>query len=315
MYNANPCVIIKVIILQGVIFIRNFDEIFELAKQKQSTIAVAGAGEHILETANSAVEMGIAKMILCGDEEKLRAYASEQGIDISRFEIVNEPDSTKACHVAVSLVMAGKANAVMKGDVDTPMVMRAALCKEHGMRDGRKLSHIAVFETQNYHKLIFAADCAINIAPDFDTKLDIVENTVTALRNMGINTPKVALLAAKEKVDKNMPVTLEYEKMLEMHKSGERLQNCIVDGPLALDNAVSKEACRIKGIDSPVGADADIFFCPDIEAGNILYKALSFIAMAKNGGVVVGAKRPIILTSRADTAESKLISIALSVLF
>jgi len=259
--------------------------------------------------------MGIAKMILCGDEEKLRMHATEQGIDISQFEIVNEPDDALACQKAVGLVMSGKASALMKGDVDTPMVMRAALCKETGMRDGKKLSHIAVFETEHYHKLMFATDCAINIAPDFDTKIDIVENTVQALRNLGIDQPKVALLAAKEKVDKNMPVTLEYEKMIEIHRNGERMQNCIVDGPMALDNAVSKEACRIKGIDSPVGGDADIFLCPDIEAGNILYKAMSFIVKAKNGGVVVGAKRPIILTSRADAAESKLISIALSVLF
>ena len=259
--------------------------------------------------------MGIAKMILCGDEAKIRLIAENKGIDLAQFEIVDEADEAAACRAAVSLVASGKATALMKGDVDTSTVMRAVLCRETGMRDGKKLSHIAVFEPPNYHKLMFATDCAVNIAPDFDTKVDIIENTVAALRNLGIEKPKVALLAAKEKVDEKMPLTVEYGKIVELHKSGERMQNCIVDGPLALDNAVSTDSCEIKGINSPVGGDADVFFCPNIEAGNILYKSLSFITQAKNGGVVVGAKRPVILTSRADSTESKLISIALSVLF
>ncbi|MDR2166278.1 MAG: bifunctional enoyl-CoA hydratase/phosphate acetyltransferase [Clostridiales bacterium] len=296
--------------------IKNFDEVFRLAKEKKSTVAVAAADSaHILEMAAEAVGQGIASMILVGDASKIFALAKEMNINIDNFEIVDEADEFAACQAAVELVKSGRATALMKGDTETSTIMRAVLCRETGIRAGKKLSHVAVFETPNYHKLLFAADCAVNIAPDFDTKIDIIENTVDALRNMGINLPKVALLAAKEKVDDKMPITQEYAQIVALHKSGERMQNCIVDGPLALDNAVSVEACEIKGINSPVGGDADILFCPNIEAGNILYKSLSFITKAKNGGVVLGAKRPIILTSRADSAESKLISIALSVLF
>jgi len=299
-----------------VIVIKNFDDIFRLAKEKKSTIAVGGvASVGTLETADEAVKLGIASMILVGDEEKIRAMAAEASIDLAPFEIVHEADPAAACQKAVGLVNSGRATALMKGDVDTSVVMRAVLCRETGMRDGKKLTHIAAFEAEHYHKLMFATDCAIIPNPDFDTKVEIIESTVQALRNMGIANPKVALIAAKEKVDKNMPITEEYAEIVALHKSGARMQNCIVDGPLALDNAVSHESCQIKGINSPVGGDADIFLMPDIEAGNVFYKAMSFITKAKNGGVVVGAKRPVILTSRADSSESKLISIALSVIF
>ncbi|MCL2620639.1 MAG: bifunctional enoyl-CoA hydratase/phosphate acetyltransferase [Defluviitaleaceae bacterium] len=297
--------------------IKGFYEIFNLARNKENaTVAVAVAGApYVMEAANEATKLGIAKMILVGDESKIGQIAHEKGIDLSLFEVVNEPDPVMACKTAVSLVSSGKVSSLMKGDIDTSTVMRAALDKETGLRTGKKLSHMAAFETEGYHKMLFATDCAINIAPDFDTKVDIIENAVAALQNLGINKPKVALMAAKETVDDKMPVTQEWAKIVELHKSGERMQGCIVDGPLALDNAISEDACRIKGINSPVGADADILVAPTIEAGNMLYKCLSFITKAKNGGVVLGAKRPIVLTSRADTAESKLISIALSVLF
>jgi len=275
---------------------------------------VAGA-PYVMEAAYEATKLGIATMILVGDEAKISQIAHERGIDLSQFKVVDEPDPIAACKTAVSLVSSRQASSLMKGDIDTSTVMRAVLDKETGLRSGKKLSHIAAFETEGYHKMLFATDCAINIAPDFDTKIDIIENAVAALQNLGIAKPKVALMAAKETVDDKMPVTGEWAKIVDLHKSGERMTGCVVDGPLALDNAVSEDACRIKGINSPVGADADILVAPSIEAGNMLYKCLSFITKAKNGGVVLGAKRPIVLTSRADTAESKLISIALSVLF
>ena len=295
---------------------KNFDEIFEVAKKCKRAVAVAvAAAGHLIQLADEAVDMGIADMILVGDAAKIRQLAADDGIDVNKFEIIDEPDDAAACRVAVRLVRDGRAGALMKGDIDTSIVLRAILCREAGIRTNKKLSHIAVFEPPTYHKLLFAADCAINIAPDMNTKIDIIENTVSALHNLGIDTPKVALLAAKEKVDKNMPITQEYADIVAIHKTGERMEGCIIDGPMALDNAVSAESCGIKGICSVVCGDADILIAPNIEAGNILYKALSFIARAKNGGVVVGAARPIILTSRADSNESKLISIALSVLF
>jgi len=289
-----------------------------MAKEKKGAkVAVACAADaHVLQAAIDAASQGIADFILVGNQAKINEVAKENNLDINSFEIMHIVDDEEACAVSVMLVSTSAASALMKGSIDTSVVMRAALAKEAGMRTGKKLSHIAAFELSTYHKLLFVTDAAINIAPDIDGKKDVIANAIEALSNLGITTPKVALLAAKEKADEKMPVTMEYAELVKLHKSGNfESKNAIIDGPLALDNAVSTESCQIKGIDSPVGGDADLLICPDIEAGNILYKSLAFLAGGKNGGVVLGAKRPIILTSRADSAESKLISIALSVLF
>lgn len=287
-----------------------------MAKQREKAfVSVAVCDDlHVLEAVSKAYEMGIAKFILVGNKEKTESIAKDNGIDLSDFTIIDEADSQKACEIAVKYVKNGEATAVMKGLIDTSVIMKAVLNKENGIRTGSKLSHIAAFEVPSYHKLLYVTDAAINIDPDFETKKAIIENAAMAVKNLGIEKPKVALLAAKEKADPKMPVTMEYVQLVEMNKSGE-FSGAILDGPLALDNAVSKEAAEIKGIVSDVAGDADILFCPNIEAGNILYKSLSILANAKTGGVVLGAKRPVVLTSRSDTAESKLISIALSVLF
>ena len=279
-------------------------------------MAVACADDaHVLQAAKAAKDQGIADFILVGDQEEIKKAASAADINLAEFEIAHiEGDRLQACAHAVRLVAEGQAAALMKGSVDTSIVMKAALDKEAGMRTGKKLSHIAAFAPNSYHKLLFVTDAAINIAPDFEGKIDIIANAIEALHNLGLAKPKVALLAAKEKADEKMPVTMEYVQLVQAHKEG-LFADAIIDGPLALDNAVSAESCAIKGINSPVGGDADLLVCPDIEAGNILYKSLAFLSDAKNGGLVLGAKRPIILTSRADSAESKLISIALSVLF
>ena len=282
---------------------------------ERACVSVAVAQDSsVLKAAEEAFSRGIADFLLVGDEAAIRTAAAEQEIDLSPFSIFHEPDPALASREAVKLVAEGRAAALMKGLVDTSVLMKAVLDREMGMRTGRKLSHVAVFSLPTYHKLLFVTDAAINIAPDFETKIDIIQNAVEALRNLEIDCPKAALLAAKEKVDEKMPLTLEWEKLTQMNQAGE-ISGCILDGPLALDNAVSAESCAAKGISSEVGGDADILVCPDIEAGNILYKSLAFLAGGKNGGVVVGAKRPIILTSRADNSESKLISIALGVLF
>lgn len=292
--------------------INNAKCLFEKAANRgKSVVSVAACTDlHVLEACVQAAEKGLAGFILVGDKTKTQKIACEAGLDISTFEIVDEPDDLLACKKAVSLVANGTASALMKGLIDTSVIMRAALDRETGIRTGRKLSHVAAFELPTYHKLLFLTDAAINIAPTLEDKVQIIQNAVEALNNLGIAAPKTALLAAKEKVDEKMPVTLEWAEIVKM-----QLPNCVVDGPLALDNAVSKEACEIKGITSPIGGDADLLIAPDIEAGNVLYKALAFLANARCGGVVLGAKRPIILTSRADSADSKLISIALSVLF
>jgi len=279
------------------------------ANSSGAVVSVAACADlHVLEACVSAAEKGLAGFILVGDIAKTKTMANENGFDISGFELVDETDDVFACKKAVSLVAEGRATALMKGIVDTSVIMRAALDKEAGMRTGRKLSHIAAFEVAGYHKLLFITDAAINIAPTINDRLQIIQNAVEALNNLGLAKPKVALLAAKEKADEKMPVTVECAELAKME-----IPNCIMDGPLALDNAVSAEACEIKGISSPVGGDADLLVAPDIEAGNVLYKSLAFLGNARVGGVVLGAKRPIILTSRADSADSKLISIALAV--
>ena len=296
--------------------ISKLEPLFQKAASCQDAyISVAVAQDaHVLEAAYEATKRGFAKFILVGDVPEITRIAKQYQTPLSDFELVHEPDPKLACRAAVTFVSEGKATALMKGLVDTSEVMKAALDKEIGMRTGRKLSHLAAFDLQAYHKLLFVTDAAINIAPDMETKKEIIQNAVDAVRNLGLKCPKVALLAAKEKPDEKMPVTLEYATLVNLWKDG-LIPGCVLDGPLALDNAVSKESIAIKGIVSEVGGDADILMCPDIEAGNILYKSLAFLANARNGGVVVGAKRPIILTSRADSCESKLISIALGVLF
>ena len=280
-----------------------------------ATVCVACADdENVLTAVESARD--IAKFILVGDMQKIRQVAAAAKVDIDRCIIVDEPDPGAACKLAVQFVASGKAKALMKGQVDTSVIMKAVLDKEAGMRTGRKLSHLAIFELPTYHKLLFVTDAAINISPEISVKKEIIHNAVEAVLALGIKMPKVALLAAKEKVDEKMPVTMDAVNLVAQHRAMETAldRKFMLGGPLALDNAICPESVKIKGIESPVGGDADILVCPDIEAGNILYKALAFLANAKVGGVVLGAKRPIILTSRADSSESKLISIALGVL-
>ena len=284
---------------------KTFDDLIRLASSKKSKIAVAAAAcENVLEACLLAYEKGLADFILVGDKEKIAT---------DKFEIIDEKDMMKASEIAVSLVKQGKASALMKGLVDTSLILKAALNKETGIRTDKKLSHLAAFELPSYHKLLFMTDAAINIAPNLEEKKAILQNAVEALNSAGLS-PKVALLAAKEKVDPKMPVTLEYEEIISSHKNG-FLPKAIIEGPLALDNAVSKEACEIKGIKTEIGGNTDLLFAPNIESGNVLYKSLAFLANAKTGGVVLGAARPIILTSRADSTESKLLSIALSLVF
>jgi phosphate butyryltransferase len=203
---------------------------------------------------------------------------------------------------------------LMKGILDTSILLKAALAKEGGINAGRLASHVAVMEVPTYHKLLLVTDAAINIAPDIAAKLDIIASAVAVARAIGVDLPKVALLAAVEKVNwEKMPCTADAAIIAQMARRGQ-LKGCIVDGPLALDNAVSAESARVKQIQSEVAGDADILVAPDIEAGNILYKCLLDLGGAKGAGIVMGAARPIVLTSRADSAETKLASIALAAL-
>lgn len=277
-------------------------------------IAVAAAQEHsALEAVLDARAAGLVEPILIGDLAAMRAIASELGADLTGLRIIEEKDYTKAAALAVSLVRSGEADVLMKGVLDTSILLKAALNKENGLNAGRLTSHVAVIESPQYHKLFIVTDAAINIAPDLQCKLDIIANAVKVSRALGVENPKVALLAAVEKVNDKMPCTVEAAVITVMNQRGQ-IKDCIIDGPLALDNAISSESARIKKIVSRVAGDADVLVAPDIEAGNVLYKALLDLGGAKGAGIVAGTAKPIVLTSRADTRETKLASIALAVL-
>jgi phosphate butyryltransferase len=273
---------------------------------------IAVAWPHDADTLSSCSEAyrgGIVTPVLFGREEVISQAADRGGIDIRGIEIVPAEDEQEAAAAAVRMVGRGEADLLMKGLLDTKVILRAVLKDEAGLRSDRVLSHAAVFELAGYPRLLLLADAAMIISPSREEKQSIILNTVEVARALGIQRPKVALLCAKEKVDSKMPCTEDAAALAELD-----LPDCDVAGPLALDNAVSLAAAELKGISHPVAGQADVLIVPDIEAGNILYKALAFLAGARNAGIIVGAAAPIVLTSRADSDQTKLASIALAVL-
>ena len=294
---------------------KNFKEIINLARERgPKTISVACCQDkEVLMAVEMARKERIANSILIGDIEKTKEIAKEIDLDLSNYELIHIEDLSEASLKSVELVSQGKADMVMKGLVDTSIILKAVLDKEKGLRTNNVLSHVAVFDIEYYDRLLFITDAAMNLAPELNVKKQIIENACTVAHSLDIEIPKVAVLCAKEKVNPKMKDTVEAKELEEMCNRGE-ITGCIVGGPFALDNAVSIEAAKHKGITHPVAGQADILLAPDIEAGNILYKSLVFFSKSKNAGVIVGAKAPIILTSRADSEETKLNSVALGVL-
>lgn len=296
---------------------KHIEDIIALARKTASKprIAVAAAGEDaVLRAVEDARRANLAEFILIGDREEIERVATAEGVDLGAYQVVPEKSAAAAAATAVAQVVKGEAELLMKGILDTSVLLKAALDKETGIRAGRLMSHVGVMECQRYHKLLLITDSAINIAPSLQEKIDIIKNAVDCARALGVETPKVALLAAVEKVNPDkMPCTADAAVLTQMNRRGQ-IPGCVIDGPLALDNAVSAEAARIKKLESPVAGDADILVAPDIEAGNVLYKALVDLGGASAAGVVLGAAVPIVLTSRADDARTKLASIALGVL-
>jgi phosphate butyryltransferase len=290
---------------------KSFDEVLKKAKTLDKKIVAVAKAENleVLEAVEAARLQGICDGILVGEKSVILQLMKEAGIKEEDYEILDIKDSQQAAQKAVSLVSSGRADMLMKGLVDTGVLLREVLNKEYGLRNSPVLSHVAVFEVESYHKLLIVTDAAMNIAPDVEQKIAIIENALVVSRSLGISQAKVALLAAKESVNEKMPATVEAAQI-----AARTIAGAIIAGPFALDNAVSKESARIKGLDSPVAGDADILVAPDIEAGNILYKALGFLTSSRGAGTIVGARRPIILTSRADSEDSKMNSIALAVL-
>lgn len=286
------------------------DSLIEKATQASTkTVAVAAAEDsEVIKAVVEASERNLAQFILYGNQEKINMLLESYNHNI---RIVHAETTALAAELAVKAVFTKEADVLMKGNIPTNTILKAVLNKEYGLRTGNILSHTAVFEIPDYDRLIIITDAAMNIAPNLEQKAQIVQNAVSIARSIGIDHPKVAPLAAVESVNPVMDATLDAAALTVMNKRGQ-ISGCIIDGPLALDNAVSIMAAEHKGIHSDVAGKADILLVPTIEVGNVLYKSLIYFAKAKTGAVIAGAKAPIVLTSRADSSESKLYSLALA---
>jgi len=294
--------------------ITTFDQLIDSLKGYHSkVIAVAYAHDtDALEAISKTHQAGIARGILVGPKDKIEKAAASVGLSLAPFEIVDIDDEKAATRQAVTLVREGQADVLMKGLCSTSTILSAVLDKQTGLRDAKLLSHVAAFQIPSYPKLIILSDAAMNIAPDLDEKVAITENAIQTANRLGNPCPKVAINAAEEKVTPTgMPCTADAAISATMGSRGQ-INNALVDGPLAVDNAFSKHSCEVKGISSPVGGDADIAITPNIETGNCFYKVMSYLALAKTAGIIVGARKPIVLTSRSDSDETKFLSIALA---
>ena len=293
--------------------IKKLDELVKIAISRGvKKIAVAAAEDsHVLNAVNEARKIGIVDPIFVGDTQKINEVANKDNVDISGIRIVDEPNPVVAAKRAVEFCVSGEAQILMKGLVATADLLRAVLNKEVGLRTNDLLCHLGLFEIPAYHKILALTDAAQNIAPTFEEKVKILGSCVKCLNKLGIEKPKVAMLASVELVNQKMESTIHAAMMVQMNRRGQ-IKNCIIDGPLAFDNIVSKEACEHKGIVTDVGGDADLVMCHNIDVGNPLYKAFNYLAGGTVAGIILGAKVPIVLTSRADSDRSKLMSIALA---
>lgn len=287
------------------------DMLKKLKGDKRVNLSVAAAhDEEVLLAIKSAVEMEIITPILIGEENKIREISKEINFDLSKFKIINKETIEECAEIAVKLVSSGEVDFVMKGLLDTSVILKAVLNKEWGLRTDSLLSHVMVYEVPSYDKLLVTTDGGMNIAPDYDQKVKILKNAIEATKPLGLKHIKVACLAAKEKVNSKMQATVDARALQEAGERGEFGKDVTVEGPLAFDLAVSKEAAKVKGFKSKVSGETDIMLMPTIEVGNGIGKALTYFAGAKSAGIIMGAKAPIVLVSRADSHESKLYSIA-----
>lgn len=292
------------------------DIMLRAKSHSKQTVSVAVAEDfEIKEAVTLALENDLANFILFGNEQKIQEMYVEllNNEDyIDRIKIVHTETIQEAAKRSVEAVSSGEASILMKGNLSTSILLKQVLNKEYGLRDKDVLSHVAMFEVPGWERSVFVTDAAMNIAPTLDQKVKIIENSVKVAKGVGIETPKVAVLAAVEVVNPSMQATIEAATLTVMNARGQ-IKDCIVDGPLALDNAISVEAAEHKGLSSPVAGNADILLVPTIETGNVLYKSLVFMANAEVAALIAGAKAPIVLTSRSDSAMTKLYSLALAI--
>lgn len=294
---------------------KNFDELFTKVKginKKRVSVAVA-QDEPVLEAIKEVVHEGLVEAILVGNKEEILEMAKKINMNLDQVEIIDEKDTKKAALKAVEIVSSGKADMVMKGLVDTATFLRSVLNKEIGLRTGKLMSHVAVFDLEKMDRLLLLTDAAFNTYPDLKAKKDMIGNAVQVANACGIDTPKVAVVAPVEVVNPDMQATVDAALLAKMSDRGQ-IKGCIVDGPFALDNAISEEAAHHKGIVSPVAGKTDILLLPSIDVANVMYKTLTYMSESKNGGVLVGTSAPVILTSRADSFHTKVNSIILAAL-
>ncbi|HKL08151.1 MAG TPA: phosphate butyryltransferase [Bacteroidales bacterium] len=293
--------------------LKSLNDIIDLAKGKETRRLVVAAADDkpVLEAVKNAYREKIIIPVLVGNKTKIEQIAKEIDFDLSPIDIYEEDNRAKASVKAVSLIREGKAEILMKGLVSTAPLLKAVLNKENGLRKGSTLSHFALIESPYYHKLIGVTDAAMNIAPELKEKVNIINNSVEVFHHLGNNNPKVAIIGPLEVVNPKIESTTHAAMLTLMNKRGQ-IKGCTIDGPFAIDNAVSKEAAKHKGIDSEVAGDADILLAPELNSGNILYKTLVFMGGSTSAAIIMGAKVPIVLTSRADTDKSKMMSIALA---
>jgi phosphate butyryltransferase len=293
--------------------VKRLEDLVNMAalKVRRTLIVAVAQDKDVLLAVKSASDAGLIKPLLVGDPDEIKVAAKEAGLDISTIDIFPVTDKQQACIMAAGMARDNKDSILMKGMVTTGMLMKAVLDKGNGLMLSSLLSHIAFFESPYYHKLICVTDAELNISPDLQEKAGIINNAVNALHRLGIALPKVAILAAVETVNPKMEATTHAAMLVAMQKRNQ-IKGCLIDGPLALDNAISAEAAHHKGIVSDVAGDADILLAPDITSGNILYKSLIFLGGAVTAAMIVGASVPVVLTSRSDSNKSKFLSIALA---
>ena len=278
---------------------------------RKKLVVAAAQDQHSMGAVVRAWKDNVIEPILVGDKESIRNISAENNYDINGVTIVHEPDIEMATQLSVRMVNNHQGDILMKGKVGTSILLKCVLNKEWGLRTGNLLSHFALFEVDTYHKVIAVTDVAMNIAPNLQEKIAIINNSVGCLNKLGYQMPKVAVLGAVEMVNENMEATLHAALLSKMYQR-DQIKNCIIDGPLAFDNAVSLESARPKGIRSEVAGDTDLLLMPDIEVGNVLYKSLVFFAKARVAALILGARVPIVLTSRSDSEQAKYDSILLS---
>ncbi len=294
--------------------LENFDVLIEKVKSfpEPKKVVVAAAGdEHTLQAIKEAVDEGIVKPVLVGDKEKIIEIAKEIDLPVAEEDIYDVPDPDEAASKAVALIHEGKGDFIMKGKLETAQILKPVVNKETGLGTGRVMSHFVFDELPHYHKLLVTTDGGMMTYPTLEQKKEIIINTVETLKALGYENPKIACVAAVEKVNPKMPETVEADQLKQMNQNGE-IPGCIVEGPISLDIALDKDIADLKGFESPVAGDADMILVPNIQVGNVLGKSITVIAHGNMAGFIVGAQVPIVLTSRGSSAREKYLSLVLA---